>query len=120
DDRDRSQWWSAAAGHAVGHADSERRERGRDVCGLEHRPPRQRLHAPSERRGTRRRRERTVQHRRVLTPQRLLEELEDAAVFIGPAVVAAEAVRLDRVYRRFPVLLAELDEPLDQARRVLE
>src|SRR5713101_590859 len=53
-------------------------------------------------------------------PDRLPEQLQNAPVLVRPAVGPPEAVRLDRIHGHVPALLAQLDQPLDEARGVLE
>src|SRR2546430_11165470 len=53
-------------------------------------------------------------------PHGLLEQLQNAPVLVRPTVRPPEAVRLDRIHGHLPALLAQLDQPLDQARGVLE
>src|SRR6266496_717263 len=52
--------------------------------------------------------------------ERLVEHLQDPPVLVRPAVVAPESVRLHGIHCDLPVLLPQLDEPLDQACGVLE
>src|SRR5262249_61581360 len=53
-------------------------------------------------------------------PQVVLEQLQNALVFVRPARFILEAVVLHREDSDRPVLLAELDQPLNQPDRVLE
>src|SRR5690606_1923882 len=48
-----------------------------------------------------------------------LEQLEDALVLVEPCIGMHETVALERIAREFEVVLAQLDQALEQAHRIL-
>src|SRR6185295_16978221 len=55
-----------------------------------------------------------------LALERVVEQLQDPLVLVGPARLLLEAMVLDRERRDRPVVLPELDEALHQPHAVLE
>src|SRR5256885_13351149 len=66
------------------------------------------------------RRNRSRSSSRVIVLEVLVEQLQDPVVLVGPAGLFLETVVLDRERRERPVLLSQLDQPLDQTHAVLE